>query len=137
MTLFRRLVRYERRGFDLTAVVVSGALLWAAPFAVSFAVEPLRDDHRGCFESVMAVTVAAACTAVIVRYLIGHPETSSARCAAIGLVWAAMSIVFDLPLMLTEPVNMSLGEYMADIGLTYAMYPLIALGAGVLAARAR
>jgi len=137
VTASRHLLRYERRGFDLTAVVVFGALLWAVPFAVSFAVEPLRDDHRGFFESVMAVTVAAACTALIVRYLVGHPGTSPARCAAIGLAWAAMSIVFDLPLMLSEPVNMSLGEYMADIGLTYAMYPLIALGAGVLAARAR
>ena len=53
-----------------------------------------------------------------------------------GIVWMAISIIIDLPLMLSSFIGMSLPEYLADIGLTYVMIPIITTGIGAAFARA-
>ena len=40
-------------------------------------------------------------------------------------------MLIDLPLMLTEPIGMSLGEYWADVGLTYLIIPAVTVGIGL------
>ena len=50
------------------------------------------------------------------------------QAVGIGIIWMAISIVIDLPLMLAPPVNMTLGAYAADVGLTYVMIPVIVVG---------
>jgi hypothetical protein len=46
-------------------------------------------------------------------------------------------MLIDLPLMLSPFIGMSLGEYLADIGLTYVMIPVITTGVGLAFASAR
>lgn len=45
----------------------------------------------------------------------------------LGLAWAAVSIVIDLPIFLLV-FQMSLPDYTADIALTYLAFPAITTG---------
>jgi hypothetical protein len=112
-------------------LAVYGLLIWGIPFAVSFVVFPFREEWRSLFESIMAVTVAIVATALAYDYLRRVPAAASAAAGLIaGLVWMAISIAIDLPLMLLQPIGMPLSEYLADIGATYLMIPVIATGIG-------
>ncbi len=54
---------------------------------------------------------------------------------ALGLLWFAVNVLIDLPLMLSEPINMSLADYAADIGLTYLLIPAVTIGIGMTRAQ--
>jgi hypothetical protein len=50
----------------------------------------------------------------------------------LGILWLVMAIAIDAPLMLLGgPMKMSVGLYMADIGVTYLCIPAVTLGIGV------
>ncbi len=104
---------------------IYGLILWAIPFAVALAIFMLRQSNRPLFESIMAVTVAVVCLALALRYFRDIPAPTLAHGALLGIMWWAISVVIDLPLMLPPPIAMSLPEYFADVGVTYAMYPAI------------
>jgi hypothetical protein len=53
----------------------------------------------------------------------------------LGLVWLAINLLLDLPLFSYGPMRMSLGDYLADVGLTYLILPAVTVGAGFQAAR--
>jgi hypothetical protein len=56
----------------------------------------------------------------------------------IGLLWLAISLIIDLPLMLSGgPMQMTLAEYVADIGVTYLLIPVVTVGLGAVIAGAR
>lgn len=56
----------------------------------------------------------------------------------LGLLWLAVSVLIDLPLVLFGgPMQMTLGAYVADIGATYLMMPVIAGGIGLALERAQ
>jgi len=56
----------------------------------------------------------------------------------LGVVWMAVNVGIDVPLMLSpSPMQMSLGEYMADIGLTYVLIPVVTMGIGLVRAQGR
>ena len=52
----------------------------------------------------------------------------------LGLVWAVISIVIDLPIFLAV-FHMSLPDYAADIALTYLAFPAITAGIAVAQGR--
>jgi hypothetical protein len=116
-------------------LVVYGLLVWAIPFAVAFAAFALRDNWRSLFESIMAVTLAATVTVLALDYLRRMDAGHVASGLIAGLVWMPISVVIDLPLMLPAPIAMPFGEYLADIGLTYVMIPVITTGIGAAMAR--
>jgi len=49
----------------------------------------------------------------------------------------AMNLVLDLPLFAAGPMKMTPEQYMADIGATYVMIPVITTGAVYLMRRSR
>lgn len=101
-----------------------GVLMWLIAFVVSFAVFPFHDSARPLFESIMAVTVAASASVLGLRYVrLGIPVNEGVR---VGIVWLAICVLIDAPLMLLRgPMQMTLAAYMADIGLTYALIPVV------------
>ena len=105
-----------------------GLLIWLVPFVVAVLVFPLKTSWRSLFESIMPVTVSAVATASAAFYFRGVQVSSLREGLAVGLVWMAISVAIDLPLMLSPPIRMPLLEYAADIGLTYLMIPVITLG---------
>jgi hypothetical protein len=106
-----------------------GFLSWLIPFVVAFAAFPFREGARPLFESIMAVTVTATAVALGLVYLRRLKEASVREGFLAGLIWLVICVAIDAPLMLLGgPMKMSLGAYMADIGLTYAAIPIVTSG---------
>jgi hypothetical protein len=116
--------------------LVYGLLVWLIPFAVAFAIFPLRESNRPLFESIMPVAVAAAVTGFAVRYFGGVTTAFAREGLRLGLLWLLISVAIDAPLMLFGgPMRMSVGDYVADIAVTYLVMPAITVGIGAALAR--
>ncbi len=112
--------------------VLFGFLVWLAAFAAAFVIFPLRESSRPLFESIMPVVLASATAALAVLYFRQVSRDYVREGIALGVLWFAMNILIDAPLMLVGgPMKMTLGEYMADIGVTYLLIPAITIGIGM------
>jgi hypothetical protein len=106
-----------------------GVLAWLIPFVVAFAAFPFRAPARPLFESIMSVTVTVTSVALGLAYLKRFESPSVRDGLLAGMVWLVICVAIDAPLMLLGgPMKMSLGAYMADIGLTYAAIPIVTSG---------
>jgi hypothetical protein len=114
-----------------------GVLIWLIAFAVAAVIFPIRESNRPLFESIMPVVLAGAVVGFGVRYFRAVTTAFVPEGLRLGLVWLVISVAIDAPLMLIGgPMKMTIGQYLADIGLTYLLMPVITLGLGMaLAAR--
>lgn len=120
---------------SIRRALVFGFLVWVIPFVVAFAIFPLRESARPLFESIMPVALGATVAILGVRYFRDVPSGFVGEGIRLGVLWLAMSLGIDAPLMLLGgPMLMTPGQYLADIGLTYLLIPVITVGIG--AARA-
>jgi hypothetical protein len=114
-----------------------GVVVWLVPFVVAFLIFPLRESSRALFESIMPVAVAGATVVLGVAYLARVGQGMVREGILLGCLWLAISVAIDAPLMLFGgPMHMTIGEYLADIGVTYLMIPVITTGLGFARARA-
>ena len=112
--------------------ILFGFLIWLIPFVVAFVIFPLRESSRPLFESIMPVSVAAATVLFGVLYFRHVVRDHVRQGILIGAIWLVMCLLIDMPLMLFGgPMQMTLWEYIADIGVTYLMIPVITIGMGV------
>lgn len=110
---------------------VSGVALWFIAFAAAFAVFPLRESNRPLFESIMPVVLALGTVLLAHRYFRNVPGRFAREGLLLGLLWLGVNLAIDLPLMLSpSPMQMTLSEYLADIGITYLLIPVITTGMG-------
>jgi len=110
-----------------------GLLAWLLPFIVAFLAFPLHEPSRAVFESIMAVTVAATAVLLGLLYFRGRQFRSSLEGLSVGVVWLVVCVAIDAPLMLLGgPMQMSLNEYLGDIGLTYVLIPIVTWGLGTI-----
>ena len=108
--------------------VLWGLVVWVIPFVVAVLAFPLKANWRSLFESIMAVTLALVVVVCAVQYF-GRVRNRFVREGAmLGFLWFAVSVIIDLPLMLSPPISYTPLEYAADIGLTYLMMPVITVG---------
>jgi hypothetical protein len=114
-----------------------GFLVWLAPFVVAFMVFPFRESWRALFESVMAVTVSVVTVWLGLVYLRKLSSVTIKGGILVGLLWWVISVAIDLPLMLSRPINMTFVDYLADIGLTYVMIPVITTGLAIASGRTK
>ncbi len=113
-----------------------GFLVWLIPFVVAFAIFPLRQSARPLFESIMPVTLTLVVVAFGLTYFKGVTRGFVREGVFLGLLWMAVSWVIDAPLMLLGgPMKMSIGDYAADIGLTYLIMPIVTVALGLALAR--
>jgi uncharacterized membrane protein YpjA len=123
MTLIRRAILF-------------GFLIWLIPFVVAFVIFPLRESSRPLFESIMPVSVAGATVIFGVLYFRHVAHDHIRQGILIGAIWLGMCLLIDLPLMLLGgPMQMTLWEYISDIGVTYLMIPVITIGMAVALGR--
>lgn len=116
--------------------VLFGVLIWATAFVVAFAIFPIRESYRPLFESIMPVVLAGATVFFAHRYFRGVFAGFAKEGLFLGLLWFGVNVAIDLPLMLApSPMQMSLSDYCADIGLTYALIPIITVGMGIARAQ--
>ncbi len=112
-----------------------GILIWVAVFIVAMAVFSFRESNRPLFESIMPVAVTAA-TVFFAQLFFTRVEKDFVKTGVmLGLVWLAINILIDLPMVFRGPLEMTLPEYFADIGLTYLIIPVITLSTGLASAR--
>jgi hypothetical protein len=109
-----------------------GVLVWLLLFVTAFIAFPLRNSARPVFESIMSVAVAATAVVFGLLYL-GHVQRNLVREGfLLGVLWFVVCVMIDAPLMLFGgPMQMSPGEYMGDIGLTYVGIPVVTTGLAV------
>lgn len=110
-----------------------GFMIWLIPFLVSVLIWPIHDTNRALFESIMPVTLTASLVLFSVLYLRKAQSDFLREGLMIGVMWFVISLVIDLILFIPEsPMQMPLGEYMMDIGITYLLIPMICAGFGYL-----
>jgi hypothetical protein len=108
-----------------------GVLVWLVPFVVAFALFPIRESNRPLFESIMPLAVAAAAAGLAVAALRRARRPVLREATATGVLWLLICILIDAPLMLLGgPMRMTLTQYLADIGVTYLLIPIITVGIG-------
>ncbi len=114
-------------------IMLFGFLIWLIPFVVSFFIFPLRSSSRPLFESIMPVVLTSAVVFFTVRYLSKINREFVKEGIFIGIVWAVISLVIDLILFMPESqMQMTLSDYMMDIGITYLIILIIPLGSAYL-----
>lgn len=104
-----------------------GVALWALPFSVSFVLFGIRESNRALFESLITVVVVALAVAAALYYFRDSRVADLRAGLTLGIAWAAISVVIDLPIFLAV-FHMSLPDYAADIALTYLAFPAITTG---------
>lgn len=114
-------------------IMLFGFLIWVIPFAVSFFIFPLRTSSRPLFESIMPVVLTSTVVLFTVRYISKINREFVKEGIFIGIVWLVISLVIDLILFTPEsPMQMTLSDYMMDIGITYLIILIIPGGSGYL-----
>jgi len=112
--------------------VLFGFLVWLAAFVVAFLIYPIRESSRPLFESIMPVVVASATATCAVVYFRGVGRSYLREGLLLGCLWFAINVLIDMPLMLVGgPMKMTIGQYAADIGLTYLIIPAVTVGIGL------
>jgi hypothetical protein len=120
----------------VSKAVLYGFLIWLIPFVVAFVIFPLRETARPLFESIMPVTVTAATMGFGISYFRRVSGQYVKEGVTVGVLWLAICVIIDAPLMLLGgPMRMTLGQYAADIGLTYLIIPTVTVGIGLLLAQ--
>lgn len=119
-------------------IILFGFLIWLIPFAVSFFIFPLRSSSRPLFESIMPVVLTSAVVLFTVRYLSRINREFIKEGIFIGIVWLVISLAIDLILFIPEsPMQMTLSDYLMDIGITYLIILIIPVGSGYLMKKTR
>jgi hypothetical protein len=107
-----------------------GGMLWLVPFLVALALFDVRQNNRALFESLMTV-IGVGCAVTASLHFFRRAGSTGLRAGLeVGLAWAAISVLIDLPIFL-RVFGMPLADYAADIALTYLAFPLITAGIAV------
>jgi uncharacterized membrane protein YpjA len=112
-----------------------GFLVWLLTLLVSMVVFPLKKSTPALFDSIMPVVLSLFAVIFVTRYFRSGPKGPLSEGVWLGAIWLAMNLLLDLPLFSHGPMKMTLADYMADIGLTYLILPIITVGVGIQAAR--
>jgi hypothetical protein len=107
--------------------ILLGLLVWAIPFVVALFAFPLKQSNYPLFESIMPVALSATVVFCSLWYFRGS-AASVVEGTLLGCVWLLISLAFDLPLMLSPPMNYSAVQYASDVGVTYLLMPIITTG---------
>jgi uncharacterized membrane protein YpjA len=80
----------------------------------------------------------ALCAVIFANRYFHRCVTSSLREGLwLGAIWLIMNWLLDWPLFSNGPMRMSMVNYIADIGLTYLMLPIITVGIAYQATQAK
>lgn len=119
-------------------ISIFGILVWLIPFIVSFFIYPLKTEGNPLFESIMPLTLTIIVITLAYLYL-KNPEINLIKDGVMmGVIWFVICIAIDLVMFLPpSPIQMTLTNYMMDIGITYLMIPVITIGMGFMAEKSK
>lgn len=108
-----------------------GFLTWLIIFIIGIMAYMVHDSNRPLFESIMAVASTTVSVIFALLYFRNVEKNYIKEGWVLGLVFFLVNIGIDLPLfLLGGPMKTSLGNYMADIGLTYILFFAVTVGIG-------
>jgi len=116
----------------IRTILLYGFIMWLVPFIISFPIFSYKDSNRGLFESIMAVVIVCTAVSLALAFFRKLDKGFLVQGVVLGVAMFLMPIVLDLFLFMWGPMKMSIGEYMADIGLTYLAIPAITVGFGYI-----
>lgn len=117
---------------SLKKALIFGFLLWLVPFIISVIIFPLKTSLPALFESIMPVVIAICVVLFSILYFKKLEAGFFKEGVILGITWFVICIVLDLLLFMWGPMKMTFPYYMADIGLTYLIIPVITVGFGYL-----
>lgn len=114
---------------SLKKSILFGFLVWLIPFIVAFLMYSIHESNRPLFESIMPLIITISVIIFSYLYFKNIDTNIKAEGAKLGIIFLLISLVIDLILFMPDsPMHMSLPNYIADIGLTYLMIPIITIG---------
>jgi hypothetical protein len=113
------------RRFGLGRMVAFGLLSWAIVLAAALAMSPWRANNRPLFESALAVVLTATTALLAIAFYRRTPAVRGWNGLVLGLVWAAINVLLDLPLFSFGPLHMPPRAFLADIALGYLVMPVL------------
>lgn len=111
-----------------------GLFSWALPFVLSFAFFDQTGElsiPRPLFKSLMVVA-GGGIGVVLLVMAFRRVEPSLSSGVLIGCYWLALNLVLDL-IVLVPMSGMNITDYFSEIGLRYALLPMISAGMGMVA----
>lgn len=117
---------------DWVRNLLMGAAIWAAPFIVGMMMFAVAQPGTPLFDTAVTLALVAGAIVISLRHLPGLADRSVFKCLSIGAIWALIAIVIDLPIFIFGPEQMRMDpiDYIADIGLSYLLVPMITVGIG-------
>lgn len=114
-----------------------GVAVWAVPFAAGMAMFPIVPPETALFDTLMSVAMAFSASVFGYLHMARSANPSLDRGLLAGTVWLLISLALDVPFFIFGPeqMRMSPDAYMADIGFTYVMIPIIVGTTGLALAR--
>ena len=117
---------------SIKRTILYGFLLWLIPFVVSIPIFPLKEAQSPLFETIMPITLTVCVVFFSILYFRKMDGRYISESIKLGVIWFAISIVFDLLMFMWGPMKMSFINYMIDIGFTYLIYPIVTIGFGFM-----
>jgi len=111
-----------------------GFLSWLIPFAVSFAVFPLKKFNAPLFSTLMDLVLLVT-AGVLLKWYFRNRSISVGEAALTGSLWFAINLMFDYPMFARGPMQMTAATYYSEIGLAYLAIPIFAFSAARLVLR--
>ena len=113
-------------------MLIYGFFVWLIPFVISFTIFPLKLAQSSLFETIMPIVLTGCVVLFSALYFKRVESASLSQTLTVGFSWLGISIGFDLLMFMWGPMKMSFSDYIADIGLTYLIYPIVTTGFGFL-----
>jgi len=119
----------------LGRALLYGFLAWLIPLLVAILIFPWRQAGSPLFETLMPIVLTLCGVFFAGRYFRRLQGGFRREGFLLGILWFVMCVGLDLPLFSARPMKMALPDYMADVGLTYLIYPIITTAFGSLQER--
>jgi NO-binding membrane sensor protein with MHYT domain len=118
-------------------LIMFGVAVWAVPFVAGMAVFPIIPPETALFDTLMSVAMAFSASMFGYLHLSRGASPSLDKGLFAGTIWMLMSLTLDVPFFTFGPEQMRMAPsaYMADIGFTYIMIPIIVGTIGLALAR--
>ena len=118
-------------------LLLFGFLSWLLTFGASVCLFSLKKDNERLFEMLMGI-VLTSCTVLFTLLYFRRVRVEFIREGILlGSTFLGCNIVFDLPLFMVGPMQMSLPRYLKDIGIAYLSMPIVSIGFGYALQRLR
>jgi hypothetical protein len=116
----------SQRNFLFQATLY-GILVWAGVLGLSFAFYLVRNSEPIFFETLITIALVSVTSLCIYLFFSKRPGVTVLKGFLVGSLWLIINIILDQLLFTFGPLQMDMLAYMKDIGLTYAIIPVITM----------